>query len=276
MHELSNLKKSLYENIIKFTSRAKGIYQELSVRGHHVDENTLVLQILSGLTADCDMIKTVLEKMDGKRNIADVSAKLLAVEQRGSHGRSSSAAGNKSQAFAATASRKPWDKRAVVCHYCDQKGHMKREYLKKKADDVKGNKKPNGGRREGGGGGGAPPSAALAYAASAGQAGKLNASGSIRGSSTCVLDSGATIQMAAQDAGFTVKTTGSGAKVTPADGHMVPIKGHGYASMNVGNGNTTARMVLDAAMLVPDLTDNLLSVRAVDRCGGAVVFLGDA
>jgi len=35
-------------------------------------------------------------------------------------------------------------------------------------------------------------------------------------------------------------------------------------------------MILDEAMLVPDPTDNLLSVRAVDRRGGAVVFVGDA
>ena len=153
---------------------------------------------------------------------------------------------------------------------------MKRDCLKKKADDAKGNKKSNGGRREGGGGGGAPPHAALAYAASARQAGKRNASGSTSGSSTWVLDSGATNHMAARDAGFTVKTTGRGAKVTPADGHKVPIKGHGYASMDVGKGKTTARMVFDEAMRVPDLTDNLLSVRAVDRCGGAVVFVGDA
>ena len=46
--------------------------------------------------------------------------------------------------------------------------------------------------------------------------------------------------------------------------------------MDVGKGNTTAHMVLDEAMLVPDLTDNLLSVRAVYRRGGAVVFVGDA
>ena len=32
---------------------------------------------------------------------------------------------------------------AVVCYYCDKKGHMKRDCLKKKADDAKGNKKPN-------------------------------------------------------------------------------------------------------------------------------------
>jgi len=116
MHELSNLKKGSDENIIKYTSRAKGIRQELSMLGSHVDENTLVLQILSGLPAEYDMIKTVLENMDGKRNLANVSAKLLPVEQRGSHGRSSSATGVKSQAFTTTASKKPWDKRAVVCY----------------------------------------------------------------------------------------------------------------------------------------------------------------
>jgi len=153
---------------------------------------------------------------------------------------------------------------------------MRRDSLKKKADDAKGNEKPNGGRRAGGGGGGEPPRATLTCAASAGQAGMLSASRSTSGSSTWVLDSGATNYMAARDAGVTFKTTGSGAKVTLADGHKVPIKGHGYACMNVGKGNTTTRMVLDEAMLVPDLTDSLLTVRAVDRCGEAVVFVGDA
>jgi len=276
MHELSDLKKCSDAKIITYTARAKGIRQELSMLVNQVDENTLVLQILSGLPAEYDMIKTVLENMDGKRNLAVVSAKLLTVEQRGSHGRSFSAAGVKSKAFAATDSKKPWDKRAVVCYYCDKKGHMKRDCLKKKADDAKGNKKPNGGRREGGGGGGAPPRAALAYATSEGQAGKLNAAGSTSGSSTWVLDSGATNHVAAQDAGFTVRTTGSGAKFNLANGHKGPIKRHGYASIHVGKGTTTTRMVLDEAMFVPDLTDNLLSVREVDRWGGTSVFVVDA
>ena len=35
-------------------------------------------------------------------------------------------------------------------------------------------------------------------------------------------------------------------------------------------------MVVGESMLVPDLTDSLLSVRAVDRRGGAVVFVGDS
>ena len=221
------------------------------------------------------MIKTVLENMDGKRNLADVSAKLLTVKQRASRGRSSSSTGVKSQAFAASDTKKPWDKKAVVCYYCDKKRHMKRDCLKRKADDARGNKKPNGGRRDGGGGGGAPPRAALAYAASAGQSGEHKTRESSIWMSTWVLVFGATSLMAAVDKGFTVETSGIGAKVTVAEGHKLPIKGHGYISMDVGAGNTKVRMVFGEAMLVPDLTDSLLSVRAVDRRGGAVVFVGD-
>jgi len=124
MHELRNLKKGGDENIIKYTSHAKGIRQELAMLGNQVDENTLVLQVLSGLHAEYDMIRTVLENMEGKRNLADVSAKLLTVQQRGSNGRSSSTTGVKSQAFAASAFKKPWDKKSIVSYYCDKKGHM--------------------------------------------------------------------------------------------------------------------------------------------------------
>jgi len=110
--------------------------------------------------------------MNRKRNLAEVSAKLLTVEQRASRGLLSSSTGVKSQAFAASATKEPWDKKAVVCYYCDRKGHKKRDCLKKKADDAKGNKNSHGRRRDCGGGGGAPPRAALAYAASAGHDGE--------------------------------------------------------------------------------------------------------
>jgi len=82
--------------------------------------------------------------------------------------------------------------------------------------------------------------------------------------------------MAAGDKGFTVRTAGSGAEVTLANGEKVPIKGHVHVSMDVGKGKTNTCMVLGEAMLVPDLTSNLLSVRAVDRNCGAVVFVGNA
>jgi len=127
MHELSNLKKDGDENTIKGTSRAKGLRRELSMLGNQADENALVLQILSVLPAEYNMIKTVLEIMDWKRNLAEASAQLLTVKKRASRGLSSSSTGVKSSAFAASAAKKPCDKKAVVSYYCDKKGHLKRD-----------------------------------------------------------------------------------------------------------------------------------------------------
>jgi len=104
----------------------------------------------------------------------------------------------------------------------------------------------------------------------------MKENGSTSGSWTWVLHSGVTNHVAAGDKGFTVQAAGSGAKVTLANGDKVPIKGHGHVSMDVGKGNTRACMVLAEAMLVPDLTSNLLSVWAIDRNSRAVVFVGDA
>jgi len=83
------LKKSGDDSIIKYKTRAKDLREEFSMMGNQVDENTLVRQTLSGRPAEYDMIKTVLEKVEGTRNLAHVSAKLLTVEQRGIQGRSS-------------------------------------------------------------------------------------------------------------------------------------------------------------------------------------------
>ena len=111
---------------------------------------------------------------------------------------------------------------------------------------------------------------------SAGQPGSSKAPGSTSRSSTRVLDSSTTNHMAAGERGFTVQAGGSGAKVTLANGDKVPIDRHGHVSMDVGKGSTKARMVLAEAMLVPDLSSNLLSVMAVDRSRSAVLFVGDA
>jgi len=153
---------------------------------------------------------------------------------------------------------------------------MQRDSQKKKADEAKSKRKPGGGGRDGGNGGGPHAGAPLAYTASTANTGSRKARGSSLCSSTWVLDSGATNHMAAGDMGFTVRTAGSRAEVTLANGEKVPIKEHGHVSMNVGKGKTKTRMVLGEAMLVPDLTSNLHSVRVVDRNRGAVVLVGNA
>jgi len=174
------------------------------------------------------------------------------------------------------APKKPFHKKSVLCSYCDKKGHVERDCHKWKAEEAKGKNMPCGGRRDGGHGGGPQEDAALAYTAFVSRPGSSKAHGSTRGSSTWVLDSGATNHMAAGDKGFTVQAAGSGAKVTMANGNKVSIKGHGDVFNDVGKGSSKTRMVSAEAMLVPDLTRNLLSVRAVDRNSGAVVFVGDA
>jgi len=134
---------------------------------------------------------------------------------------------------------------------------MQRDCYEKKADEDKGMGKPGGGGCEGGHGGGPHAGAALAYTTSTGNAGSSKVHGSTRGLSILVLDSGATNHMAAGDKGFTVRTAGSVADVTLANGDKVPIKGHGHVSMDVGKGSTKTRMVLGEAILFPDLTINL-------------------
>jgi len=211
MDELSSLKKGDDENIINIASPAKMIRDELAMLGNPVDDNTLALRVLSGLTSEYGMLRTVLENKDVKLVMSDVTAKLLQVEQRNIAGGSSKPAGGvKSQAFTVAAPKKPFDKKLVVCYYCDKKGHMKRDCCKRKADEARGKNKPGGGRRDGGHGGEPQAGAALAYTASAGQSGSSKAHGSTSGSSIWVLDSGATNHMAAGDKGFTVHAWGAG------------------------------------------------------------------
>jgi len=264
MDELSSLKMGGDENIINFASRAKMIRDELAMLGNPEDDNTLGLRFLAGLPAEYEMLRTVLENKDTKLVVSEVTAKLLQVEQRSIGVGASKPSGSvKSQAFAAAAPKKPFEKKSVVCFYCNDKGQMQRDCHKKKADEAKVKGKPGGGGCEGGHGGGPQVGAALAYTASTGNTGSSKAHGSFLCSSTWTLDSGATNHMAAGDKGSTVRTAGSGAEVTLANGDKVFIKGHGHVSMDVRTGNTKRRMVLEEAVLVPNLTSNLLSVDAI-------------
>jgi len=112
------------------------------------------------------------------------------------------------------APKRPFDKKSLVCYYCDKNWHMKRDCYKRKAEEAKGKNKPGGGRRDDGHGGGPQAGATLAYTAAAGQPGSGKAHGSTNESSKGVLDSRATNHMADGDKGFTVQEAGSGAKVT--------------------------------------------------------------
>ena len=151
MDELSSLNKGADENIINFASRTKMIRDELAMLGNPVDANTPALHVLTGLPADHGMLSTVLKNKDTKLVMSDVTTKLLQFEQRSiSVGASKPSGSVKSQAFAAAAPKKPFDKKSVVCFYCNKKGLMQRDCYKKKADEAKGKGKSSGGGQEGG------------------------------------------------------------------------------------------------------------------------------
>jgi len=98
MEELRSLKKGDDESIIKFTSRAKMIRDELAMLGNPVDDHTLALRVLSGHPSEYGMLWTVLENKDVKLVISEVTAKLIQVEQRNmSAGSSKPACSVKSQ-----------------------------------------------------------------------------------------------------------------------------------------------------------------------------------
>jgi len=92
--------------------------------------------------------------------------------------------GVKSQAFVATALKKPFDKKSVVCYYFDKKGHMKRDCYKQRADEANGKNKPSRGGRDGSHGGGPQAGAFLVCTAAAVQPGSSTEHGSTGWSST--------------------------------------------------------------------------------------------
>ena len=118
MEELSSLQNRDEERILKFTSRAKMIRDELAMLDNPVDDNTLVLRVLSGLPSEYGMLKKVLENKDVKMVMADVTAKLLQVEQGNKSAGSSKLVGSvKSHAFAAAAPKTPCARKSVVYYY---------------------------------------------------------------------------------------------------------------------------------------------------------------
>jgi len=87
----------------------------LAMLGNPVDDDTLALRVLSGLPSEYGMLRTVMENKDTKLVMSDVTAKLLRVEQRSlTVAASKPSVSAKSQAFAAAAPERSFDKKSVV------------------------------------------------------------------------------------------------------------------------------------------------------------------
>lgn len=296
MHELLSLKMHGGKSVITYVARVKALREELVAVGHPVDEHTLVLHLLAGLSEQYEVLRTVLENSVECLDLEDTTGKLLVVEQRGHaayKGSSTSAtAPGSSVAFLAargqpTAPTKPKPK----CWYCNKKGHLNRKCFIRIADEAKGVYNPDRrgvwrGRGEGGrvigpnpSGGGRRPAGGQG---GSGAAANVTAFSAVADADVVVkdldggwvVDSGATHRMARSRANFSTYTAAGKSDVRLANGDLITADGAGTATLSPGGGGSSQRIDLRMALHVPGLQSNLLSVPAVDRAGGAAVFLG--
>lgn len=293
LHDLSMLRLKPGEAIITYVARVKAIRQELMVVDHKIEEKTVVMHMLAGLPEEYRMLRTVLENMGGEWTVEDVAGKMIQEEQRAKM--AAPATGGPAAMTQALAAEIKSQRRTFTCYYCTKPGHMRRECHRRKADEKRGLYRksiadqprpqrggrgdgpprggnpdnpwrggpPGGGRGDGGGAAGALAfTANVAPRAAAGR------------SRTWVIDSGATKHMSQSMACYSEYTAaGGGRDVILADGKSVPITGTGTAAVVVGTGAAQRPMKLRDTLHVPELKGNLLSVRSVDRAGGASVFM---
>ena len=89
-----------------------------------------------------------------------------------------------------------------------------------------------------------------------------------------LVDSGATHHMATGRGAYVLGKEEHGPAITLASGGTAAVVGQGTATIQMDGSHQAKTITLDNALCVPELQENLLSVAAVDKMGGAVAFLG--
>lgn len=294
---LTGLTMGQHESVLRYLTRAKALREDLVEAGQRVDEETLVMQVLAGLPPSFDMVRAVLEDRDSVPSLDLVISRLHRAEQR-SKARASAKpreADNSPRVAleAAIMPTKPTTpvKRKGSCHYCGKPGHWRPECNARKADEKRG---VNQACRPGVGGGfpgtkgpgkrsdgaGTRGSSSRDTKGAANSATYLALSAVSRShdnrprGSMWVVDSGATHHMTPESTPFGPYNPVVGDHVTLANDSDVAIAGRGVVQLTFNGRDGPSLVSLHDAVHVPSLSRNLLSVGAVDRRGGAVVFVG--
>jgi hypothetical protein len=128
--EMANLEKMREESITEFISRVSALREQIgTATGNAIQDADVICAILSALPSRYNTIKTIIETMPNLPSLSDVTAKLLMVE-------ADQTKGNDIIYFSHTATSDMRSK--VVCWYCGEMGHMKKDCpVKEKADKVR-------------------------------------------------------------------------------------------------------------------------------------------
>ena len=170
--ELNNLRKSPAEQMAKYFARARTIQAELAAAGDTVSEETLAMNLLTGLPKEYETLATILTASDQALTLDYIYPKLINEEEKrnrhdmdnkayvarsfkpagnfkgnndrggGSGGYRGNTYGN-GHTFGGGNSGGSNPNRGKECFYCHKKGHIAKECRKKARDEANGAKQPS-------------------------------------------------------------------------------------------------------------------------------------
>lgn len=166
---INSLRKGTSEPITTYVGRAADLRSNLFAGGYELSDLDFSMSILSGLTPDFKMIKTIIENTDPLPGSDEIISKLLSEESKlGSPAASTNEKafftknkppgprpgfgfrpGNNSAKPKPSGITRPTNKTNLECHYCHKRGHFIADCHKRKAAEArKGSGSPSGGNSD--------------------------------------------------------------------------------------------------------------------------------
>lgn len=265
--ELTQLKMSATEQLSVYASRAKTIQAQMSAAGDDVKDQELAMQFLAGLPPAYGMISTVLTASDKELKIDEILPKLLPVEQTIKPEHTSEAAlaakpgnGYKHRGYSNRGKglqrQSPQQQDNRRCYYCNRRGHLQHDCALKKRNESRFGKSGQADRQQHG---------AIALTASTAPS---NSARSMR----WVLDSGASRHITSDESVLrNARPVTDDLTITFGNGGIGKPKAIGEILLHTKD----ADFRLTDVLCVPDVTENLISVRLATSRGLDFKFSAD-
>lgn len=232
-----------------------------SIGAEGVDEQVAVCAVMQSVSDEYDSLITAMEAWTDERlTLANVLSMLLEEWERRNEKEKAETA------FGATDGGRPAKQRKFMCYWCDGSGHIKRncalykQYLEERnaeqAPHQQGGNRVDGNKRKDN-----KDSARVA---------RMN-----QWYSDFCIDSGASSHLCNQLGLFNNYTEVDSREVFLADGNSVVILGKGSVDLKIYPKNSSPMNVtIHDVLYVPDLEENLISVRRLNEKGLDVLFSG--
>lgn len=119
LQQFSNLKMDSDEDIVSYMAKSKNLAAQLTAAGDTVQDRRLVVQILSGLPEEYNVITTLLQNSDQLPSLAVVQAKLVTEEKKMQRKYITTPTNMEAAAF--------WSEEQKRCYHCQQRGHLAKD-----------------------------------------------------------------------------------------------------------------------------------------------------